>query len=123
MKFAFGFTFGGSITSIVRLIVAVPPSMSSTSSEIVYVPPAGNDRDGLEPVWSSNAPSLSRSHLSARIRSSGSLASELKNTVSSTCGESGDQWKSALGSRFSTVMVSCAEELRPSSSVTVSCTV
>ena len=35
MKFAFGFSFGGSITSIVRLIVAVPPSMSSTSSEIV----------------------------------------------------------------------------------------
>ena len=78
VKFAFGFWFGGSITSIVRLIVAVPPSLSSTSSEIVYVPPAENDRDALEPVWSSNAPSSSRSQFSARIRFSGSLASDVE---------------------------------------------
>jgi hypothetical protein len=47
-----GASFGGSVTSIVLLIVSVPPSWSSTSSVTVWGPPDVNDVDAVGPVSS-----------------------------------------------------------------------
>ena len=52
LKAAFGDWLGGSITSIVLLIVSVPPSWSSTSSVTVCDPPDVKTVDALEPVAS-----------------------------------------------------------------------
>ena len=52
LKAALGDWLGGSITSIVLLIVSVPPSRSSTSKVTVCGPPDENALDALDPVAS-----------------------------------------------------------------------
>ena len=57
------------------------------------------------------------------MRSSGSVASEVKLTVWPTSGAAGEWWKSALGLRLPIVTFSVCVAVRLSSSVTVMRTV